>query len=105
MTRSGDCETYATALLATEPAYAADDDQMYHLAKYFSKNPVELNECLGVVLASRRRALKQCSVADDAGTAARDGKFLLTKVVNATATMEEISPEQAAANLMGLDSL
>ena len=78
---------------------------MYYLAKNFSKNPVALNECLGVVLASWRRAFKHCSVADDAGTAARDGKFLLTKVVNATATMDEISPEQAAANLMGLDSL
>ena len=54
-----------TAILPVGNAQDATKANLYYNAKYLSKNPVELTECLPLLLAARRLALSGVDVTDN----------------------------------------
>ena len=65
-----------------------------------TKNPVKLKESLPLLQISRQHALKFKSNADDEGTAEREAKYTLLKLLNKTSALGEYSLDQCCAGLL-----
>lgn len=77
---------------------------MIYLAKYISKNPVELVECVPLLIAARNLAPQYGSVVEDAGSPERDAKFLFAKLLNKHSSLQKYSLEQSAAAALRIPS-
>ena len=74
---------------------------LHYLAKYLSKNPVELTNTLSLIHAAQQNAMKYPSRAEDTGEHIRRSKLLLTKVLNRMSAGIEVSDTQVAMMLLG----
>ncbi|MEL7339522.1 MAG: hypothetical protein AAGM67_03480, partial [Bacteroidota bacterium] len=77
---------------------------LFYLIKYITKNPTELSMSLSLIYAARKEMLLYPSIAEDAGSAQRNAKYLLTKICNRLAGMEEYSATLVAQALLGAPS-
>ena len=79
---------------ATRPSTALHPD------RYFTKDSVQLATSVSILLDARDHLDKYGSRAADAGTPARDARFLMTRALNKLDS--ELALTQAAAMLLGL---
>ena len=82
------------ALWLTRPSTALHPD------RYFTKDSVQLATSVSILLDARDHLDKYGSRAADAGTPARDARFLMTRALNKLDS--ELALTQAAAMLLGL---
>ena len=85
------CNTSLQPLVTPTQAKAA----MFYTSKYCSKDPFELSSTLSLFHQAQISMRKYGSTASDAGTAARNAKCLLQKVLNKIGNIE-VSAQQAA---------
>ena len=93
------CSTSMQALVTPTQAKAA----MFYTSKYCSKDPFQLSSTLSLFHQAQISMRKWGSTADDAGTASRNAKCLLQKVLNKIGNIE-VSAQQAADAMIGNDS-
>ena len=93
------CNTSMQPLVTPTQAKAA----MFYTSKYCSKDPFELSSTLSLFHQAQISMRKWGSTAADAGTAARNAKCLLQKVLNKIGNIE-VSAQQAADAMLGNDS-
>ena len=93
------CNTSMQPLVTPTQAKAA----MFYTSKYCSKDPFELSSTLSLFHQAQLSMRKYGSTASDAGTAARNAKCLLQKVLNKIGNIE-VSAQQAADAMLGNES-
>ena len=93
------CKTSMQPLVTPSQAKAA----MFYSSKYCSKGPFELSSTLSLFHQAQIAMRKYGSSASDAGTASRNAKCLLQKVLNKIGNIE-VSAQQAADAMLGNDS-
>ena len=93
------CNTSLQPLVTPTQAKAA----MFYTSKYCSKDPYELSSTLSLFHQAQISMRKWGSTAADAGTAARNAKCLLQKVLNKIGNIE-VSAQQAADAMLGNES-
>ena len=93
------CNTSMQPLVTPTQAKAA----MFYTSKYCSKDPFELSSTLSLFHQAQISMRKYGSTASDAGTASRNAKCLLQKVLNKIGNIE-ISAQQAADAMLGNES-
>ena len=93
------CNTSMQALVTPTQAKAA----MFYTSKYCSKDPFQLSSTLSLFHQAQISMRKWGSTAADAGTASRNAKCLLQKVLNKIGNIE-VSAQQAADAMIGNDS-
>ena len=93
------CNTSLQPLVTPTQAKAA----MFYTSKYCSKDPFELSSTLSLFHQAQISMRKWGSTAADAGTAARNAKCLLQKVLNKIGNIE-VSAQQAADAMLGNES-
>ena len=93
------CNTSMQALVTPTQAKAA----MFYTSKYCSKDPFQLSSTLSLFHQAQLSMRKWGSTAADAGTASRNAKCLLQKVLNKIGNIE-VSAQQAADAMLGNDS-
>ena len=93
------CNTSMQALVTPTQAKAA----MFYTSKYCSKDPFQLSSTLSLFHQAQISMRKWGSIADDAGTASRNAKCLLQKVLNKIGNIE-VSAQQAADAMIGNES-
>ena len=93
------CNTSMQPLVTPSQAKAA----MFYSSKYCSKDPFELSSTLSLFHQAQIAMRKYGSSASDAGTASRNAKCLLQKVLNKIGNIE-VSAQQAADAMLGNDS-
>ena len=93
------CNTSMQPLVSPSQAKAA----MFYSSKYCSKDPFELSSTLSLFQQAQIALRKYGSSAEDAGTASRNAKILLQKVLNKIGNIE-VSAQQAADAMLGNDS-
>ena len=76
---------------------------VFYSSKYCSKNPYKLSSTLSLLYTAQLALRNYGSVADDAGSATRNTKCLLQKLLHKTGQIEVADQQAAAANL-GYDS-
>ena len=76
---------------------------MFYSSKYCSKDPFQLSSALSLFHQAQIAMRKYGSSATDAGTASRNAKCLLQKVLNKIGNIE-VSAQQAADAMLGNDS-
>ena len=76
---------------------------MFYISKYFSKDPFQLSSTLSLFHQAQMAMRRYNSNASDAGTASRNAKCLLQKVLNKIGNIE-VSAQQAADAMLGNDS-
>jgi len=77
---------------------------LFYLVGYLSKNPVTPNAWRTCVAAALQSARKNESVAEDKGSASRNAKFVLQKVLNYLNAYAEVSDTQLSMLLLGYNS-
>ena len=77
---------------------------LFYLVGYLSKNPVTPNAWRTCVAAALQSARKNESVAEDKGSASRNAKFVLQKVLNYLNAFAEVSDTQLSMLLLGYNS-
>ena len=77
---------------------------LFYLTGYLSKNPVKPTSWVMCIIAALKSTCRWESVAEDAGTASRNAKFFLQKVLNRLNALAEITDTQAAMLLLGFKS-
>ena len=93
------CNTSMQPLITPTQAKAA----MFYSSKYCSKDPFELSSALSFFHQAQIAMRKYGSTASDAGSASRNAKCILQKVINKIGHIE-VSAQQAADSLLGNDS-
>ena len=93
------CNTSMQPLVTPTQAKAA----MFYTSKYCSKDPFELSSTLSLFHQAQLSMRKYGSTASDTGTAARNAKCLLQKVLNKIGNIE-VSAQQAADAMLGNES-
>ena len=93
------CNTSMQPLITPTQAKAA----MFYTSKYCSKDPFELSSTLSFFHQAQIAMRKYGSKASDAGSASRNAKCILQKVINKIGHIE-VSAQQAADSLLGNDS-
>ena len=93
------CNTSMQPLVTPTQAKAA----MFYTSKYCSKDPFELSSTLSLFHQAQISMRKWGSTAADAGTAVRNAKCLLQKVLNKIGNIE-VSAQQAADAMLGNES-
>ena len=93
------CNTSLQPLITPTQAKAA----MFYSSKYCSKDPFELSSTLSFFHQAQIAMRKYGSTASDAGSASRNAKCILQKVLNKIGHIE-VSAQQAADALLGNDS-
>ena len=93
------CNTSMQPLVTPTQAKAA----MFYTSKYCSKDPFELSSTLSLFHQEQISMRKWGSIATDAGTASRNAKCLLQKVLNKIGNIE-VSAQQAADAMIGNES-
>ena len=93
------CNTSMQPLVTPSQAKSA----MFYTAKYCSKDPFQLSSTLSLFQQAQIALRKYGSSASDAGTASRNAKCLLQKVLNKIGNIE-VSAQQAADAMLGNDS-
>ena len=93
------CNTSMQPLVTPSQAKAA----MFYSSKYCAKDPFELSSTLSLFHQAQIAMRKYGSSASDAGTASRNAKCLLQKVLNKIGNIE-VSSQQAADAMLGNDS-
>ena len=94
------CNTNVSALGGTVQATSA----LFYLIGYLSKNPVTPNAWKTCVAAALQSAQHNGSVAEDKGSATRNAKFILQKVLNYLNAYSEVSDTQMSMLLLNYDS-
>ena len=94
------CNTNVSALGGTVQATSA----LFYLIGYLSKNPVTPNAWKTCVAAALQSAQHNESVAEDKGSATRNAKFILQKVLNYLNAYAEVSDTQMSMLLLNYDS-
>ena len=94
------CNTNVSALGGHVQALNA----LFYLVGYLSKNPVTPNAWRTCVAAALQSARKNESVAEDKGSASRNAKFVLQKVLNYLNAFAEVSDTQLSMLLLGYNS-
>ena len=101
LTNVFNCNNAPYFLGAGEGARAA----IFYMIKYITKDSVELSASLTVFADALASTKKYGSVAEDAGTAARDGKLFAHRILNMlNGGTQEFSDTQLAAMLIGCDA-
>ena len=77
---------------------------LFYLIGYLSKNPVTPNAWKTCVAAALQSAQHNESVAEDKGSATRNAKFILQKVLNYLNAYAEVSDTQMSMLLLNYDS-
>ena len=77
---------------------------LFYLTGYLSKNPVKPTSWVMCIIAALKSTCRWESVAEDVGTASRNAKFFLQKVLNRLNALAEISDTQASMLLLGFKS-
>ena len=93
------CNTSLQPLITPTQAKAA----MFYSSKYCSKDPFELSSTLSFFHQAQIAMRKYGSTASDAGSASRNAKCILQKVLNKIGHIE-VSAQQAADAFLGNDS-
>ena len=76
---------------------------MFYTSRYCSKDPFQLSSTLSLFHQAQMAMRRNNSNASDAGTASRNVKCLLQKVLNKIGNIE-VSAQQAADAMLGNDS-
>ena len=77
---------------------------LFYLTGYLSKNPVKPTSWVTCIIAALKSSFRWKSEAEDTGTASRNAKFFLQKVLNRLNALAEITDTQAAMLLLGFKS-
>ena len=77
---------------------------LFYLVGYLSKNPVKPNAWTTCVAAALQNCQHNESVAEDKGTATRNAKFILQKVLNRLNALAEMNDTQLSMLLLGFAS-
>jgi len=77
---------------------------IFYLVKYLHKGGTSLVESLPLYVEALRRVERYPSVAEDAGTAERKGRYFLTTLLNKLSGAIEVSGQLASAALLGVRS-
>ena len=99
LTAAARCNTNVQVLGTTEQAESA----IHYLFKYITKS-TSPSAILGPLYAAWQYVNKYPSTAEDSGASERNTKYLLTRFLNQVNGKKEISSQQAAAVLLGLNS-
>ena len=94
------CNTNVSVLGGTAQALNA----LFYLVGYLSKNPVKPNAWTTCVAAALQSSQHNESVAEDKGTATRNAKFILQKVLNRLNALAEMNDTQLSMLLLGFAS-
>jgi hypothetical protein len=94
------CNTNVSVLGGSVQALNA----LFYLVGYLSKNPVTPNAWRTCVAAALQSAHNNDSLAEDKGSATRNAKFILQKVLNLLNAFAEVSDTQLSMLLLGFNS-
>ena len=94
------CNTNVSVLGGSAQALNA----LFYLIGYLSKNPVKPNAWTTCVAAALQNSQHNESVAEDKGTATRNAKFILQKVLNRLNALAEMNDTQLSMLLLGFAS-
>ena len=77
---------------------------LFYLTGYLSKNPVKPTSWVTCIIAALKSSFRWKSEAEDTGTASRNAKFFLQKVLNRLNALAETTDTQAVMLLLGFKS-